>query len=93
MFLQKDLKDISFHIMIDDGFHEFNANLNFLLNSFSKLEKGGIYIIEDLDPTSRAALSKILPEIKKSLSPQYIEMIDIPWSFNRFDNSLLILQK
>ncbi len=93
LFLQNDLNDIRFHIMIDDGFHEFNANLNFLLNSFSKLEKGGIYIIEDLDPTSRVAFSKILPEIRKSLSPQYIEMIEIPWSYNRFDNSLLIIQK
>ncbi len=93
MFFQGDLKDIIFHIMIDDGFHEFNANLNFLLNSFSKLEKGGIYIVEDLDAPSREAFIKILPQIKKSLSPKYIKMIEIPSPYNRFDNSLLIIQK
>jgi 23S rRNA U2552 (ribose-2'-O)-methylase RlmE/FtsJ len=38
----------NFDIIIDDGLHTYDANLNFFLNSFDKLKKNGIYIIEDV---------------------------------------------
>ena len=37
-----------FDIMIDDGLHEYSANINFFENSFHKLRSDGIYIIEDI---------------------------------------------
>lgn len=37
-----------FDIMIDDGLHEYSANITFFENSFNKLKSGGIYIIEDV---------------------------------------------
>ena len=37
-----------FDIIIDDGLHEFGANITFFENSFHKLRSGGIYIIEDV---------------------------------------------
>lgn len=37
-----------FDIMIDDGLHEYSANIIFFENSFNKLKSGGIYIIEDI---------------------------------------------
>lgn len=37
-----------FDIIIDDGLHELDASLNFFFNSFCKLRKNGIYIIEDV---------------------------------------------
>ena len=37
-----------FDIIIDDGLHFFDANINFFENSFYNLKKGGIYIIEDI---------------------------------------------
>lgn len=40
--------DNDFDIIIDDGLHEFNANINFFENSFHKLRSGGIYIVEDV---------------------------------------------
>ncbi len=38
----------NFDLMIDDGFHNFNANKTLFENSFRYLKKGGIYIIEDV---------------------------------------------
>lgn len=37
-----------FDIIIDDGLHEYDANINFFENSFHKLNSGGVYIIEDV---------------------------------------------
>lgn len=38
----------NFDIIIDDGLHEFSANITFFENSFHKLRSGGVYIIEDV---------------------------------------------
>ena len=38
----------NFDIIIDDGLHEPEANLNFFLNSFYKIKNNGVYIIEDV---------------------------------------------
>lgn len=38
----------NFDIIIDDGLHTTDANVNLFLNSFNKLKKNGIYIIEDV---------------------------------------------
>ena len=37
-----------FDIIVDDGLHEYSANINFFENSFHKLRSSGIYIIEDV---------------------------------------------
>jgi hypothetical protein len=37
-----------FDIIIDDGLHSFDANINFYEHSFENLKKGGMYIIEDI---------------------------------------------
>jgi SAM-dependent methyltransferase len=37
-----------FDIIIDDGCHEFDYNVKFFMNSFHKLKKGGVFIIEDI---------------------------------------------
>lgn len=44
----EQLKNIEFDIMIDDGLHTIDANLIFLQESFYKLKRGGLYIIEDV---------------------------------------------
>ncbi len=93
LFSHVDLMHTSFDIIIEDGLHEFDANLNFLVNSIQKLKEGGIYITEDLNAAARVGFIKILPELKKSLGLKYIEVILIPSLFNRFDNALLVIQK
>jgi hypothetical protein len=93
LFSQTDLSDIQFDIIIDDGLHEFDANLNLLLNSIHKLKKGGIYIVEDLIAATRVAFIRILPEIKKNLELNYGEVFIIPYKLNHLDNALLVIQK
>ena len=44
----KEIGVEGFDIIIDDGLHTTDANINLFINSFSKLKKGGIYIIEDV---------------------------------------------
>jgi hypothetical protein len=46
--LYKNLGDINFDIIIDDGLHEYNANICLFENSFKYLSRQGIYIIEDV---------------------------------------------
>ena len=49
-----------FDIIIDDGCHEVFHNVTFFENSFHKLKKGGIYIIEDtIRPQEATWLDKI----------------------------------
>lgn len=93
LFSQDELKDTTFDIMIDDGLHEFDASLNFLLKSIDKLNKGGIYVIEDLDPSSRNSFAQILTKLKKTLKLKYIDIAMIPNPLNKFDNALLIIHK
>ena len=42
------INENNFDLIIDDGAHYFDANINFYENSFDKLRKDGFYIIEDI---------------------------------------------
>jgi len=46
--LYKNIGNINFDIIIDDGLHEYNANICLFENSFKYLSKQSIYIIEDV---------------------------------------------
>jgi len=96
MFSHEDLKDIQFDIIIDDGRHHFDANLNFLVYSLHKLKEGGVYIIEDLFPEVLEVFNQVLPILKEHLGLHYIETVKIPIDKHknkRDNNALLIIQK
>jgi hypothetical protein len=50
LWQQPALADKQFLVLIDDGLHLPHANLTFFEHSIHKLQKGGIYIIEDIHP-------------------------------------------
>jgi hypothetical protein len=63
----KDIKNMwetigvkEFDIIIDDGLHKPEANYNFFINSFHKIKKNGVFIIEDVSLKHRDYLLKKL---------------------------------
>ena len=48
MKMWKKIKKKNFDIIVDDGLHNYKANITFFKFSFRYLKKGGVYIIEDI---------------------------------------------
>jgi hypothetical protein len=85
--------DECFDIIIEDGLHEFEANLIFLENSIHKLKKNGIYIVEDLCIETINKFVKIIDNIKEKYNLSCIEVIKIQNNFNYMGNNLLYILK
>ena len=75
----------NFDMIIDDGMHTYDANSNFFLNSFSKLKKKGLYIIEDVHTAYLVNLVKKLSSFK----PKIIALTNK----KNIDDYLLIIEK
>jgi|TARA_B100001964_G_scaffold172061_1_gene189379 hypothetical protein len=52
--VDKQLRDLKFDIIIDDGDHRFGAQLKTYMNLKHRLKENGIYIIEDVKPTLKS---------------------------------------
>jgi hypothetical protein len=80
-----------FDIIIEDGLHEFNANIHFFMHSHHKLKTGGFYIIEDIQVNEINKFENFID----SYSSQFglMKLIQIPNSKNSFDNNLLLIVK
>jgi hypothetical protein len=48
LWKHKEIRDIQFDIIIDDGLHEVTTSKLFFEYSYHKVAKGGIFIIEDI---------------------------------------------
>ena len=90
---QEELKNIKFDIIVEDGLHEFSANLSFLMGSIHKLAPGGLYIVEDLKLDAFEDFASIKEELMKKYDVKIFELVDIPSSINHADNRLLIIGK
>ncbi len=90
-----EIKKNNFDIIIDDGLHSFEAGFIFFKNSFDKLKKGGIYIIEDIDfsyiQKLKDALIEYNPEIIL-LTNNYFNIESVN-DQNLHDNNLIIIRK
>ena len=80
----------NFDIIVDDGLHTHDAAITFFLNSFNKLRKNGIYIIEDVHFI-------YLNELKNSLINYNPEVVILKNDYvNNHpvnDNNLIIIRK
>lgn len=85
------LKD-NFDIIIDDGLHTFEANVNFLKNSFQKLKRGGFYIVEDVLKKEIENWIIFLSEFSKKEEVIYL-ILKIPNRVNYLDNNLIFILK
>ena len=91
LWKNKDL-NIQFDIMIDDGLHELNANITFLINSFHKLKNNGVYVIEDITHSEITKYKNKLDNLQNDLNFTY-EIEILSYDNNNYDNCLAILKK
>jgi len=77
-------------IIIDDGFHNYEANINFFNYSYEMLKENGYYIIEDIHrkPSNIKKFVNFFKEIKINY-----QIIDLPHKNNISDNCLILIQK
>jgi hypothetical protein len=72
-----------FDLIVDDGYHDFNANVCMFENSVKNLKEGtGIYVIEDMRPQD---LQKFIVKIEewKVLFPKLIfRVLNVPFNKN-----------
>lgn len=78
----------NFDIIIDDGLHEPKANFNFFINSFHKLKKNGVYIIEDVS-------YKNIKILKNNLENYDVDIVTLSSKYKKYylDNNLIIIRK
>ena len=84
---------VEFDVIIEDGLHDFDANVCFFENSIHKLKNGGYYIIEDI---KRCFISKYIHQMAQWVSsyPGYsFEIIDLEHPWNTSDNFLMVIRR
>lgn len=84
-FYENDLKDIEFDIIIDDGLHHFETNINVMHTLLPKLKKGGWYFIEDIVDYNHNLVPFGIP-----YRSQYVKLHN---PYNNIDNNLYIVKK
>lgn len=77
-----------FDIILEDGLHEFNANICFFENSINFLAEDGTYIIEDVYYKDQAKFIKYFENKSYNFS-----IVDIFHKKNIANNSLVIIRK
>lgn len=92
MWLNKELEE-KFDVIIDDGLHEFDANVCFFENSIDKLKSKGYYIIEDLILNNEGKILKKMKEWENQYEDCSFTLLKIPSSTNTYDNNLLVIHK
>jgi len=94
MWESEILNNLSFDIIIEDGLHEFDANLIFLENSLHKLTNDGVYICEDLKPNTIELFEKEIPLLEKKYPDCKFELKKLENSLNVYnDNNILVIKK
>ena len=80
-------------ILIEDGLHTFCANLSFLDGSLEHIRPGGIYVIEDINPSEAENWCSALETIYTKRFPDYeFALIDLPGAL-KADNLLLVVRR
>jgi len=78
-------------IILDDGLHEFDANVTLFENSYNKFNR--YYIIEDIGENYLAQWRHKLQVWKQNYPNLQFELIINPIPTNNYDNNLIIIKK
>lgn len=94
LWSEPDLKS-GMDIIIEDGFHTFEANLSFLEGSLEHLRPGGTYIIEDIAREFMDQWRERVETMYLSRYPEYkFAFVVLPNSLNTIaDNNLLVVHR
>ena len=83
----REINKKDFDIIIDDGLHNYEAGITLFENSYDRLRKNGIYIIEDVS-------NKYLFQLMESLKGYNPEVAILRSNLNhRNDNNLICIRK
>lgn len=81
-------------IIIDDGYHSFEANISFLDGSLKHLHPRGIYIVEDI---TRGALEEWRTVLENTYSHRFpnheFVLVELPNAMNNDDNNMLVIRR
>ena len=86
--LFNSIGDLKFDIILEDGLHEYNANICFFENSIDYLKKNGIYIIEDVFYKDKKKFLNYFKNKNYNFS-----IVDIYHKKNIANNCLVIVRK
>jgi len=81
-----------FDIIIEDGLHEFDAHVCFFENSINKLNKNGIYVIEDVHVRYIDNVKDILDLWKIQFPSFSFELVILDHPRNKLDNILVVIR-
>ena len=93
MWNNEQLLQDKFDIMIDDGLHEFSANICFFENSIHKLKSGGYYIIEDIQNNEKDLFFDVIKKLESEYPNCLFKFLSIPSYVNSNDNSIVVVYK
>jgi hypothetical protein len=87
------LEDLSrFQLMIDDGYHNFEANKILFENSIHKLDHDGYYVIEDISNLELGNWNSLIKNEYLKKHPNLLfRLCSLPNLHNVVDNNLLII--
>ena len=86
--LFNSIGELKFDIILEDGLHEYNANICFFENSIDYLKNNGIYIIEDVYHKDKKKLLNYFRNKNYNFS-----IVDIYHKKNIANNCLVIVRK
>ena len=92
MWGHKDLLQ-DFDIIIEDGLHEFKANVTFLENSIHKIKSGGYFIIEDISIDEIFNWTEYFENNRLQYSNYEYNFISLECEHNIYDNNLILIRK
>lgn len=90
---EEPLLEENFDIIIEDGLHQFHANVCFFENSIHKSNKNGYFIIEDISFRDYPLFVEKIPYWEFCYSDCSFTLLNIPLKTNHGDNTLLVVFK
>jgi SAM-dependent methyltransferase len=87
------IPETGFDIVIEDGLHEFDANVCFFENFVSRLNSGGIFIIEDICGKTFPMWETQLETWRSRYGDMSFELRRIESVTNHHDNNLIIARR